>query len=56
MWRFDSKDGGNMLLLIAGIHLKEYKILQQQQKAKTIDGPYGNSTPLNMHAMNLKVL
>ena len=53
MCRFDPKDGGNMLLLVAGIHLKDYKILQQQQ-ALTVEGQYGNSTALNMHAMNLK--
>jgi hypothetical protein len=47
-----------MLLLIAGMHLKYYKILQQQQqpqRAIAVEGQYGNSTPLNMHAINLKV-
>ena len=44
-----------MLLLIAAIHLKDYKILQQQ-KAIAVDGQFGNSTLLNMHATNLKVL
>jgi hypothetical protein len=37
-----------MLLLIAGMNLKEHKILQQQQRAIAVEGQYGNSTPLTL--------
>jgi hypothetical protein len=33
--RFDPEDGGNVLLLIASIHLQDFKIFQKQKRLET---------------------